>query len=364
MRIYTALLAALIGIFFFTIAAPSFAQTDTSDRISPSPTPIVPQESAPGGIDLSVSPPFVSLITDPGKEVGSEFAITNNNNFREYLKITIAKYESSGGEVVLSDIKEGDEFASWISFSENEFTVDPGERKTVKFTLSPPEEARLGYYYAIIVSRIQEDANPNASALISGSPAVSVLLNVTSPNAKREIQLADFTTDKFFYEYLPAQFQITVKNTGNIHVVPVGDIFIDSTRMKEVSNILVNEGRGNVLPNSERTFTVAWDDAFVRRVPKLDESGTVITDKDGNTVYKAEFNFQKADKFRIGKYTANLILVYDNGERDIPLEAQVSFWVVPWKILILIGVIVIFAFLGLKNTIFSNLKRVKKVIGS
>ncbi len=364
MRIYKLLLAASFIFVFFIFRSEALAQTRNQATPSPSPTPLVPKEAPPTGIDLSVSPPFLSLITDPGKPVSSEFAITNNNNFREYLKIEIAKYESSEGQVVLSDIQDNDEFAKWITFSEREFTIEPGERKTIEFTISPSDEARLGYYYALIIQRIAIEADPNANAVISGAPAISVLLNVTSANAKRELQLVDFRTDKFFYEYLPTTFQIQVKNTGNIHVVPVGDIFIDSTRMKEVSSLIVNEGRGNVLPNSERTFAATWDDAFAKRVPKVDESGSPVTDEKGNPVYKTEFNFENANKFRIGKYTANLILVYDNGERDIPLEAQVSFWVVPWKIVLVILVVGLFAFLGLKNTIFSNLRRVKKVIGS
>lgn len=368
MRIYPALLAVLVGIIVLIAPPDVLAQSKSSkpanQKISPTPTPLVPKETPPSGVDLSVSPPFISLITDPGKDVSSEFAITNNNNFTEYLKITLAKYESSNGQVVLSDITSDDEFANWIKFSQKEFTVDPGERKTIDFTISPSKDARLGYYYALVIQRIQNENDPNASAVISGAPAISVLLNVSSANAKRELQLVDFKTDKFFYEYLPATFEIMVKNTGNIHVVPVGDIFIDSTRMKEVSSLQVNDGKGNVLPNSERTYSVVWNDAFAKRVLKTDDKGNAISDEKGNNVYKTEFDFQNANKFRIGKYTANLILVYDNGERDVPLEAQVSFWVIPWKIMLIVLVIVLFAFLGLKNTVFSNLKRVKKVIGS
>jgi len=34
-------------------------------------------------------------------------------------------------------------------------------------------------------------------------------------------------------------------------------------------------------------------------------------------------------------------MVYDNGERDVPLEAQVSFWIVPYKLIGLIILIMI-----------------------
>jgi len=30
------------------------------------------------------------------------------------------------------------------------------------------------------------------------------------------------------------------------------------------------------------------------------------------------------------------VLTYDNGTRDVPIDAEVSFWVVPWGLIILV----------------------------
>ena len=75
--------------------------------------------------------------------------------------------------------------------------------------------------------RTSEEKADKTGALVAGAPAVSILLEVKSPNAKREIQIVDATSDKLFYEYLPADIKVKVKNTGNIHIIPVGNIFID-----------------------------------------------------------------------------------------------------------------------------------------
>ena len=50
-------------------------------------------------------------------------------------------------------------------------------------------------------------------------------------------------------------------------------------------------------------------------------------------------DFPKVQHLRFGHYTANLLAVYDNGTRDVPLEASISFWVIPWRV---IGIIVLF----------------------
>ena len=39
-------------------------------------------------------------------------------------------------------------------------------------------------------------------------------------------------------------------------------------------------------------------------------------------------------KLRFGHYTAHMVLAYDNGTRDVPIEAVVGFWVVPWRLIL------------------------------
>ncbi len=359
---FSILIIVLLLTFFSSFFIPQIATAQTPQRRT-TPTPLQTQGDIPAtGVDLSLSPTFLSLITDPGEEVSSQFKVTNNNNFREYLNIKVAKFTASatGDGPVIADIEEGDTFAKWISFSEQEFTLDSNQTKVVTVTVNPPADAALGYYYALVVSRIGDGQQGTGQAVIAGSPALSVLVNVKSDNAKRELQLVEFKTDKFFYEYLPTTFEVKVKNTGNVHVVPVGDIFIDSVGKQDIAVIQANTGKGNVLPQTTRTYTAEWNDGFAVREVKM-ENGKEVLDENGKPEYTTKYDFTKADKFRIGKYTANLLLVYDNGERDIPVEATVSFWVIPWKILGIGLIVTLFALLGIKNTLFSNVKKLRRV---
>ena len=339
--ISTPIYLSIIAVFTFSIfSLPVSAQTPSPEESNDSVS--VPDSYNPErGVDLTLSPVFLSLSVDPGETVSSQFRVANNNDFPEYFEINLVKIEANqdGTSPVISDINPDDEFSKWITYTPSQFILNPNQGENIKITISAPEDAALGYYYGLVVSRMgkaQELSEPGTA--ISASAAISILLNVSSPNAKREIQILDFTTDKLFYEYLPTTLNVRVKNTGNIHVVPFGDVFLDSMFNKEIAVLQANQGFGNVLPGIERTFNVTWDDAFAVRVPK-EENGVVVKDEKGNTVYETKFDFSKTDKFRIGRYTANLIMVYDNGERDIPIEATVSFWVVPWRIIL--GVIAI-----------------------
>lgn len=356
------LIALIIIVLFTSLGSIGFAIAQESDLEESSLT--VPSSYNPErGINITLSPVFLSLATDPGESVSSQFRVTNNNDFDEYFQVSLIKIEADqdGTSPVIKDINLEDEFIKWVTYTPETFLLNPNQGQTIKVTISPPEDAALGYYYGFAVSRMEgsiEDELGESGTAITASVAISILLNVNSPNAKREIQILDFTTDSLFYEYLPTKFNIRVKNTGNIHVVPFGEIFIDSTFNKEIAVLPTNKGFGNVLPGIERVFTSIWDDAFAVRVPK-DVNGVVEKNDKGEIVYEAKFDFSKANLFRFGHYTANLIMVYDNGERDIPIEATVSFWVIPWKI-VGVGLIVLaLVLIGLRSMILPIWRRIR-----
>jgi hypothetical protein len=55
-------------------------------------------------------------------------------------------------------------------------------------------------------------------------------------------------------------------------------------------------------------------------------------------------------KVRFGHYTADLLAVYDNGQEDVPLEATVSFWVLPWRLLGVVALSLLFGGAGIWAT--------------
>lgn len=350
--------AVICSVFFIPTA--SFAQETTISPAKDAPSPTsVPAPTT--GIDLTVSPVFINLLTDPGKEVKTQVKIRNNSNITEFLTIDLKTFKAAqnGTQPQLADVPKDDTFRSWISFSEDTFSLAPNQTKTIDVTIKPSSSAALGYYYALVFQRTSEKGNTQTGALIAGAPAISLLLEVKSPTTTRELQLVDFSTDSLIYEYLPTTFKVRVKNTGNIHAVAVGDIFIDSSSKEDIGIIRINEARGNILPQSEREFTVQWNDGMISKKEVIEDGKAVVDDK-GNATYDVSWDFSKADKFRFGKYTAHALVVYDNGERDIPLEAKVSFWILPWKLMGIGLLIIILVFAGLRSMISSGIRSFSK----
>jgi hypothetical protein len=303
---------------------------------------------ATGRLDLVTTGRALNLKSVPGRSITGDIRIKNSGDNPERLKITVQKFSAVGetGNPLLMDPDPEDESLKWISFPFKTFELAPEEWKTVPATIRIPEEAAFAYYYAVTFSRADEQA-PTDTAAIQGGVASLILLEIDRKGALRELELVDFKTSKKMYEYLPADFITRLKNTGNIHAVAKGVISITKSGKPDevVMNLPVNKDGGAILPESTRAFNTAWTDGFPRFVEKVEN---------GKAVRKLEWDFTKLNSFRIGKYSAHLLAVYDNGKQDIPLEADVTFWVFPWKI---IGGAIILLLL-LSYSLFSIVKKV------
>jgi hypothetical protein len=232
---------------------------------------------------------------------------------------------------------------SWITFPESSLVAKPLEWTDVPFSIDIPKDAAYGYYWEISFSQDKNSPLAKTGVSLTGAAAVPILLSVNKPGAKAEAKLTEFSVKNFITEYLPTDFTVKVQNTGNIHIKPHGNIFISDGRNKDLAIIDVNSELGNVLPNSSRIFTASWNDGFLVKQMVL-QDGQPKLDKNGKPMETLQINWNKLTSFRIGKYTANLLLVFDNGKRDVPLESTITFWVFPYKALAVVGVAVIALF--------------------
>lgn len=323
---------------------------------------IVSAQTPDSGLRLVTSPLPINLVTEPGTTVTTELKVKNGGTQRESLKIDLMKFNAyeDTGKPRLMEPESQDDFLKWVTFSEPSFSLDPEEWKTITATFTVPPTASFGYYYAFVFSRAQDIQNLDArQTAIVGGTAVLVLLEARVPGAQRAVEVSEFSVTKRFYEFLPTTFNIKLKNTGNVHIAPRGNIFIDRGNTQDIAILEVNSEKGNILPDSNRVFTATWSDGFPIYEEKV-EDGTTILDEQGNPTYQLTWNWQDASKLRFGKYQAKLLLIYDDGKRDIPIEGEVSFWVIPWR-LILVAIFNFTLILGLILYVIRLRRRLKKM---
>jgi hypothetical protein len=321
-----------------------------------------PASALAADFNITTSPLPVLLTAKPGTTVSTKLRVQNSGTEATTFKVGLKKFKANGdsGQPVILDKAAADDYFNWVSFSKNSFEADPGVWNEITMTIKVPSSAAFGYYYAVTFSEDQS-ANPKPvgnSAHINGAAAILVLLDVQAKGERKQLNVVSFSADKKLYEYLPATFSVKVHNSGNIHLAPAGSIFI--TRGKSnVATLDINPASGNVLPNSDRTFTPAWSDGFPVFATKRD-NGQIVTGKDGRPEKQLQWDFSKVNHLRFGHYTAHMLLTYDNGSRDVPLEGTVSFWVVPWKILPLIVIAILLILVGLWTSGKNLYRKIRK----
>lgn len=282
---------------------------------------IYPAMARAGDFKLTISPVFINAATDPGQSTSTTIRVTNGGDTDENLVVGLMKFQAfdDSGRPELLEMGPNDTYAQWVTFSPAEFTLAPGQSQPVVVTFAPPADAALGYYYAVTFRRAgTAPSSVNEQTQLMGTVAALALLEVRSPTESRDLAAVEFQTDRRWYDFLPVKFTVKLKNTGNIHLAPRGNIFIDRGSSTDLAILDVNQGLGNILPDSSRQFEVTWSD------------GTPLRQDDG----KLKWDLNSLGKLRWGKYTAHLVMVYDNGQQDVPVEAAISFWVIPWQIIL------------------------------
>jgi hypothetical protein len=328
--------------------------------ISLAPHPSHAQDLPNRDVNLFTSPLPINLSMAPGTETTTDIRVKNGNDVTEKLKVSLMKFSAYGeeGKPALAEREPGDDYFDWVSFNTPTFEAPPNEWKTIKMTIDAPKSAAFGYYYAVVFSRANEPKKADPGNVLLGSTAVLVLVDVKSPNAKRSLQLLSFSADKRSYEFLPANFKVRLHNNGNVHLLPRGNIYIKRGN-KVIANLTVNAQGGYILPNSNRVYEASWNDGFPVYKNK-EAGGKVLTSEDGKPIRDLEWNFSRLPKLKFGHYKAQLLMAYDNGKQDVPLEATLSFWVVPWRILAVLLVVAILAGIGLWSSGRSIYRKVKK----
>jgi len=129
-----------------------------------------------------------------------------------------------------------------------------------------------------------------------------------------------------------------------------------------IATIPVNSAGNNVLPQTNRIFESNWSSGFPLYVPK-ELDGLPVRNQQGQQQYSLSWNFKNANDFRFGKYYAELELDYNDGTSTKDVYAEVSFWVIPWFLLLIGLVVFILVGLGVFTLIRSMTRRFRGTRG-
>ncbi len=274
------------------------------------PSAVLAQEA----VTFTVSPTIFDMTANPGQTWQSTIRIINANPFELGLSVSVVNFAPKGETgapqflPVTNETEPNSTLAQWIS-TKNEVVV--GAEKTIELPIMitlPPEAAPGGHFAALMIST--KPVAGNGGQQVQTSQVISSLIFLrVSGDISENSSIRSFRTTNYLLSKPEATFELRIENKGNVHVKPHGEIRIFNMWGQERGSIPINQQTlfGNVLPNSVRKYSFTWSSEWS------------ITD--------------------IGRYTAEASLSYGTDGKQ-SLSADTAFWIVPWKWLLLIIVVV------------------------
>lgn len=227
----------------------------------------------PSGV--TVSPAFQQVQVQASElQHDLHFTITNNDLSVENIQLTTQDFNAlsdSGGLFFVGTnptaLQKKYGLASWLQLPVNSVTVLP--KQTVEVTasiLNQPSLAPGGHYGALMLGLSSNDSSGGRNK-IAVHPVASSLLFVNKAGGDiHSLKLSSVQASHGLFE-LPSSVILTFHNDGNTHVVPRGLVTLTSPKGKLVSQGVINESSGLLLPGLDRKLTVALKTVSAASLP-------------------------------------------------------------------------------------------------
>jgi len=288
---------------------------DAATTTQPTPNP------SEAGQALEIAPPVLTLTGNPGQTLTAQISLRDVSSNKLIVQGQVNDFTASGEDgtpKILLDEGETSPYSmkTWIQ-PLAALSLNPKQIESLPITIRIPVNAAPGGYFSVVRFTATAPELDATGVSLSASLGALVFVRVNGA-AKESMTLEEFkvTTEqgasKQVFESAPLTFVERIKNTGNVHMQPAGQVTITDMFGKKVAAVNINLPPRNVLPGSIRRFE-----------QKLDKS--VI-----------------GDKILFGRYTAELKVTYGDSKQS--LTSKVSFWVIPYKLIgaALVGLILAF----------------------
>ncbi len=198
----------------------------------------------PGAVSgVSLNPAKQTIVIRPGKTEMINFEIVNDaNTAKKFIaEIDGFKIDEMTGRPIFG---VRDEAISWITPLQNEITIAPAAKKIFSFKVSAPEKARTGGHYLALFAK-EKSAG---SEIGVNSRVGSLLFLYVEGVIREELSVASFKARKSYSFSGPVKLDLVLKNNGNIHLVPDGQIIVQDYFGNNVEKININELERKILP--------------------------------------------------------------------------------------------------------------------
>lgn len=277
------------------------------------------------GQALEIAPPLIYLNVSPGQTAKTQILIrdvsTSPLNVTGTVNDFVASGESGTPKVLLNNTSNNPySVQGWVEPLPT-LQLVPKQIKTLPITINVPANASPGGHYGVIrftatAPSINGSNGVSLSASIGALMLLTVSGKITESLSVKSFSVSHNGTTGTLFSSGPLAFSEVLTNNGNVHVQPIGLVTIKDMFGRKLATLPVNQPPGNILPASSRKFTQSLDNSVI------------------------------GSKHLFGHYTATLSLTYGTTKKT--LTAQTSFWVIPFKTVAIVIIILIAGFFAIR----------------
>ena len=253
--------------------------------------------AAPTG--LTVSPAFQQVTIQAGaSDQPVSFKITNDRPVAQNLSLSVRDFNTlneSGGLFFVgtnpTDLQKKYGLAKWLSLPTKNIMLQPHQTITLNGQIfNLPDLSAGGHYGALMISLGSGQSNGR----VGFNPIASSLLFVTKPQGA--IYQLSLSNVYFKHSLVSLSGSVTLRfqNTGNVHVVPRGSVYVNGPNGKLVSKGIINQNSNIILPGTFRRYNVTLN--------KISSSSSAGTYK-----LHADFRFDGISQYR--SYEKNIFYI-------------------------------------------------------
>ena len=193
------------------------------------------------GIGIKVQPSTIEERLDPGESMTGALTVTNENGGKQtyYIGTRNIVSQNEGGSPVFSDIPSTDpmEAGSWIIPSLESVSLEVGESATIPYTITVPDNASPGSYFAaIFVTREADEVTESGTGV--GFQVASIAILRVNGSVVEGLTVNEFSTDRSAYKNRTVEFSARMTNTGTVHQRPLGIISVTDMLGNELEPVL------------------------------------------------------------------------------------------------------------------------------
>jgi hypothetical protein len=237
------------------ISAVAFASVITTVAAQTSSGSVRSAQS-PSKSALSVSPAVIERVLDPGVPAEAPIMLTNVTDFALPIKASVRSFLTQ--EEVDEKHRAAYDASEWFRIGEADFVLQPRERRQVSINIAAPGDAEPGGHYATVLLEpmIPSQALSPQNASLSARVGVLSFLIVKGDIVERVAPVGGLRTAGFSQSG-PVEFKVTLRNEGNVHVLPTGHIDVLDWRNKRVGRAkLVSRV---LMPGTSKEFRAHWN---------------------------------------------------------------------------------------------------------